>query len=117
LTPGRICAGDHCCRRYDDVYRTCAFPLKGLPGPACAVKLEEASLQVGPHNIYDIYDNCPQTTAWLQRAGKSMRWLKNYLRAQLDNGTAATAGNAAGQLLLQMSGGCALAVCVAKSYD
>jgi hypothetical protein len=24
-----------------------------------------------------------------------MRWLKNYLRAQLDNGTAATAGNAA----------------------
>lgn len=90
---------------YDDVYRTCAFPLKGLPGPACAVKLEEASLQVGPHNIYDIFDNCPQTTAWLQRAGKSMRWLKNYLRAQLDNGTAATAGNAAGQLLLQMGGG------------
>eukprot|EP00041_Stephanoeca_diplocostata_P019528 m.422526 g.422526 ORF g.422526 m.422526 type:complete len:489 (-) comp21329_c0_seq1:490-1956(-) len=74
---------------YEKVYKECTFPLTGRPTAACDLALETASQEVGPHNVYDIYDNCPQTEKWLQQSGKSMRWLKNYLRARMNTGNAA----------------------------
>ena len=35
---------------------------------------------MGPHNVYDIYDNCPATEQWLSITGKSMRWLRKTVR-------------------------------------
>lgn len=46
-------------------------------------RLIDARLQVGPHNVYDIYDNCAQTAEWLRRSGKDMRWLIQYLRSKV----------------------------------
>jgi len=58
----------------------------------CDAALEHVSMEVGPHNVYDIYDNCPQTAEWLKRSGKSMRWLLGYLRAKMSsNGLGAEA--------------------------
>eukprot|EP00912_Choanoflagellata_sp_UC4_P002338 UC4_evm3s1468 len=67
---------------YKQIQQTCDFPDFGLK---CDSLLEKASAQVGPHNIYDIYDNCPDTASFLNVTGKSMRWLKNQLRQKLDN--------------------------------
>lgn len=64
------------------MYAACEFPKISLK---CGLKLEKASAEVGPHNIYDIYDNCPATDLWLKKSGKSMRWLKNHLRSQMDS--------------------------------
>lgn len=43
---------------------------------------------VGPHNVYNIYDNCPgygpeqekSLEKWLEHTGKSMRWLRRFLQ-------------------------------------
>jgi hypothetical protein len=39
---------------YDEIYKTCRFP-RAL-APACDVLIEKMQTQVGPHNVYDIYD-------------------------------------------------------------
>eukprot|EP00493_Phyllostaurus_siculus_P003763 UN03778 len=36
--------------------------------------------EVGPHNVYNIYDNCPNTKEFLERTGKDMGWLLETLR-------------------------------------
>jgi len=41
--------------------------------------------EVGPHNVYDIYDNCPETTEFLTRTGKDMGWLISFLRNNMHN--------------------------------
>ena len=59
----------------------------------CDALLEQSSKQAGPHNVYDIYDNCPKTKEYLKHAGgKSMRWLLKKLRAQMDSYGTAAAG-------------------------
>ena len=63
-------------KEYGLVYAACSFPLTGRPTIKCDAALEKASAEVGPHNVYDIYDNCPTTEAWLAKSGKSMRWLR-----------------------------------------
>merc|ERR1719272_1682613 len=68
---------------YEEANKVCNFP---HVGPICDAVLEKVSVEVGPHNVYDIYDNCPNTGEWLKRSGKSMRWLKQYLRAQMSSG-------------------------------
>ena len=35
------------------------------------------------HTTDDIYDNCPETANWIERSGKSMRFLKSYLRSKM----------------------------------
>ena len=61
-------------------------------GLKCDALLEKASSEVGPHNVYNLYDNCPGFDAALadalERTGKSMRWLKKALRAQMLPGAA-----------------------------
>jgi len=71
---------------YDKVYAACDFPTISR---ACSNLLDQVSTEVGPHNVYNIYDNCPNHEQILQREGKNMRWLKTQLREQLTPGTAA----------------------------
>ena len=55
---------------------------RGGDSPECSQLLDQASHQVGPHNVYDIYDNCPRTSEYLKEQGnKTMRWLLNKVRA------------------------------------
>mmetsp|Transcript_146308 Transcript_146308/g.207484 ORF Transcript_146308/g.207484 Transcript_146308/m.207484 type:complete len:490 (+) Transcript_146308:42-1511(+) len=68
---------------YEGVYARCKFPLTGMPGLNCTIALEKAFNEVGPHNVYDIYDNCPQTAEFLKRSGKSMRWFLNFMRSKM----------------------------------
>jgi len=86
---------------YDQIYQTCKFP--NTRTFACNRLLEKMSSEVGPHNVYDIYDNCPQTEEWLKRSGKSMRWLTNYLRDQMS--TSVKLNAEASSYLHQLGGG------------
>lgn len=65
----------------------------------CSALLEEMRRQVGPHNVYNIYDNCEQTERFLQRTGKDMQWLTRELRNSLHNSSAAH------KALVEMNGG------------
>jgi len=53
--------------------------------------LLEMRRQVGPHNVYNIYDNCPKTAAFLERTGKNMGWLTSFLRKNLHDSFSAHA--------------------------
>merc|ERR1712166_299798 len=68
-------------------------------GDACDALLYEMRRQVGPHNTYFIYDNCPHTEEFLKRSGKDMGWLTKTLRSSIHN-TSATR-----QALQDMNGG------------
>jgi len=48
-------------------------------GADCQDLLGKVADAVGPFNIYNVYDNCAATSAFLQRTGKSMDWLVNFL--------------------------------------
>lgn len=89
-------------KAYDAAYAACKFP--DTTGMKCELALMKADEEVGPHNIYDIYDNCPATEQWLAITGKSMRWLRKTVRDRMS-----THGPAAGTVLdaelKQMSGG------------
>lgn len=67
---------------YEKAYEACKFPITGRPGLECDMALELAENEVGSYNIYDIYDDCPRTREWLKQSGKSMRWLKRFLRSR-----------------------------------
>jgi hypothetical protein len=60
-------------------------------GLQCDVLLTKAHAAVGPHNVYNLYDNCPGFDAALGDAlaasGRSMRWLTKELRGLLIPGT------------------------------
>ena len=72
-------------RLYKQIYATCDFP---TISEACDALLEQSSKEVGPHNVYDIYDNCPRTRDYLaQQGNKTMRWLVNQLRAEMNHQT------------------------------
>ena len=50
---------------------------------ACRAALAGSDLAVGPHNVYDVYDNCADGTTlamWYEVSGKSPRWLAEYVR-------------------------------------
>mmetsp|Transcript_50796 Transcript_50796/g.120696 ORF Transcript_50796/g.120696 Transcript_50796/m.120696 type:complete len:527 (-) Transcript_50796:177-1757(-) len=65
----------------------------------CHQLLSEMRKQVGPHNVYDIYDNCPNTQQYLATVGRDMHWLTNELRQGLTNPAATR------EALLNISGG------------
>ena len=46
---------------------------------------------MGPHNIYNIYDNCPRGRAFLQRTGLTMYDINQAHQAELDSGGAVLA--------------------------
>ena len=74
---------------YEQIYKVCNFPNTGSAG--CRQALDQMNNEVGPYNIYDIYDNCPQTEEWVMRSGKSQTFLRNYLRDNLHRPAAAAA--------------------------
>jgi len=75
---------------YDQIYNTCAFPTEYSPtGPgelsqACEELLQQTGKEVGPHNIYDIYDNCPRTNELLEEEGITMRDLLLLARGEMN---------------------------------
>lgn len=54
----------------------------------CRSLLGEMDRQVGPHNIYDIYDNCATTAEFLKRIGRDARWLRDVLLSGIHNASA-----------------------------
>ena len=70
-------------KTYETTYKTCKNFASGAPGLFCDVAIEKAFSEVGPHNVYDIYDNCPATSQWLAATNQSMRALLKYARAQM----------------------------------
>ena len=60
---------------------TCKFPKVGLE---CEALLEKQSLEVGPHNVYNIYDNCPRTSEYLKQHNSTMRQLLLALRSRFN---------------------------------
>ena len=62
-------------------------------GAKCSALLAEMDRAVGPHNVYNVYDNCPNLDAtsegkrsvreWLQVTGKTTRWLRRFLNKHM----------------------------------
>jgi len=87
---------------------TCKFPTDYLPpqegscqkqvSQDCQSLLSQMREEVGPHNIYFIYDNCPNTQDFLRRTGKDMAWLTSMLRKGMHD-------NSTRQTLTAMNGG------------
>jgi len=82
---------------YKQIQAACKFP--DTNGLKCQALLLEMRRQVGPHDVYNIYDNCPATNDFLDRTGKDMTWLLTTLR----EGMADPAGTH--ETLTQMNGG------------
>jgi len=71
---------------YDQIDAICKWPKHG---PACELLLAKMDKAVGPHNVYNVYDNCPNldsaargkqsVRSWFERTGKSARWLRRFL--------------------------------------
>ena len=70
-------------KTYEHIYKVCPFP--DTSSSACQSALNQIQTEVGPYNIYDIYDNCPQNDAWLEKAGKTKRWLHEHLVRHMPN--------------------------------
>ena len=91
---------------YQAIYAACGYSHDGSrPANVEAVDLksceklqEQAHEEVGPHNVYNIYDNCPRGEAMktaLKESGKSMRWLLKEMRELLTPGSMPSAELAA----------------------
>ena len=42
--------------------------------------------EVGPHNVYNIYDNCPRSRAFLEKSGLTPYQLNAALRGGMNTG-------------------------------
>lgn len=82
---------------YRKIMENCDFP--NTRSGNCEHYLDQMSDEVGPYNVYNIYDNCPNTEQYLQQTGKTMRWLTKSLRDGLHEPGKTRAS------LLNMSGG------------
>ena len=74
---------------YEDIQAACKWP--ETPSPACDKLLGEQSRQVGPHNIYNIYDNCQAAKDFVATTGLTMYQVQQALHTELDTGVSATA--------------------------
>jgi hypothetical protein len=84
---------------YKQIQATCSWPADDLntgaddfePSEACEKLLGQQSQEAGPHNIYNIYDNCPRggLKKFLKRTGLSMYDLNKALQKEMDTGGAA----------------------------
>jgi carboxypeptidase C (cathepsin A) len=63
---------------YKRIQKSCDF--ESSLSSTCRSLLNEMHTEVGPHNAYNIYDNCPKTKEFLERTGKDMGWLLEMLR-------------------------------------
>lgn len=68
---------------HNSILEACKFP--STSDASCQRLLSQMHEEVGPHNVYNIYDNCPQTQNFLKKTGKSMKWLTEYLRSGMSH--------------------------------
>lgn len=70
---------------YEEVQAACDWPNFSLK---CEAAQNKAFNEVGPHNIYNIYDTCPlgNFEEWHRRADKSVRWVHKFHRESFNNG-------------------------------
>ena len=84
---------------YKKIQSTCAFSESEVPfdsstpapdpSPECSTLLDLMEDQVGPYNIYNVYDNCPNEdaaasfAAWREKSGKSARWVRRHLLSNI----------------------------------
>lgn len=81
---------------HNSIMSKCKFD-SGRKGVECEALLEKMDKEVGPHNVYNVYDNCPgygphgdeedsaegtthSLKRWMEHSGKSMRWLRRFLQ-------------------------------------
>ena len=59
----------------------------GRNGASCDKLLNDMDAAVGPHNVYNVYDNCPNLDLdkWVEMSGKSRRWLHQYMARNMVN--------------------------------
>lgn len=77
-------------KQYKAVYAACGYDSRNKTlgmSPACAKARFELDQEVGPYNVYDIYDNCPAMGEYLRSTGKDMNWLTQQRRAALAPGS------------------------------
>lgn len=67
-----------------EIYKACSFPNPTANGEAIGIECRASLLKmdeaVGPHNVYDIYDDCPGAANMIQNEGRSMSWFRRVLR-------------------------------------
>lgn len=69
----------------DQIYTACGWN-GASPTQQCQTLMRQMDQEVGPHNIYNIYDNCPRGYYdQLLSSGKSMGWLRRALRDAMPN--------------------------------
>jgi len=80
---------------YSQIQATCAFqplpfdsPTSHRPSLACERLLHQADGQVGPHNVYNVYDNCEGATQFYLRSGFTPRTLARFVHANWHNASA-----------------------------
>mmetsp|Transcript_4582 Transcript_4582/g.13853 ORF Transcript_4582/g.13853 Transcript_4582/m.13853 type:complete len:495 (+) Transcript_4582:121-1605(+) len=71
---------------YADIQAKCQFP---DISDDCESALRTQSEQVGPHNIYNIYDNCPRMREFTEASGATMYDIRQALEAELNTGVPA----------------------------
>jgi len=64
----------------DQVYKSCGWNENGVEGAGCLLDIEKVDKAVGPHNVYNVYDNCPEAVQWTKASGKTTGWLRRFLR-------------------------------------
>jgi len=64
----------------DQVYESCGWNEEGVKKAGCNADLDKVDKAVGPHNVYNVYDNCPGAAQWTEASGKTTGWLRRFLR-------------------------------------
>eukprot|EP01065_Artemidia_motanka_P001366 TRINITY_DN10621_c0_g3_i3.p1 TRINITY_DN10621_c0_g3~~TRINITY_DN10621_c0_g3_i3.p1 ORF type:complete len:502 (+),score=160.20 TRINITY_DN10621_c0_g3_i3:68-1507(+) len=75
----------------DATYAACGWSNATAAAADCNSMLDAVDTAVGPHNVYNIYDNCPGAAAWSQASGKSTGWLRRFLRSNMHRPAGAAA--------------------------
>ena len=68
----------------EEIYDSCGYTGKVKDPVRCGIAFDKMDQEVGPHNVYDIYDNCPDAALWMEASGKTMSWLRNHLRENMN---------------------------------
>jgi len=66
---------------YKQIKAACGYGRNWTVDASCRTLFSEMDDEIGPHNSYNIYDNCPATQEFLERVDKDMKWLLGELRA------------------------------------
>lgn len=83
---------------YKQIQSACDWT-KSYQSSKCSSLLSQMHQEVGPHNVYNIYDNCQETQDFLTRTQKDQHWLTNFLREGMSD------PHGTHQTLMDMNGG------------